>query len=119
MRDVGGTEADSLHPGGAKMAIPLHLGRYLVTIGSQTQSRVARIEAKEILSRSQELTNTTSWQRGAGSMAKVDVSKEAAWLLLVLFCAELMARMVKHWRPTLGARSAIRLGRTSPQANGS
>jgi hypothetical protein len=80
--------------------VPAERGRYRVRIGDDVQVRVVTIDAKEVTLRPRDPAAVgRSVQRG-GVSTQVDVSRELAWFVLVLFGAEGLLRWATRRRHT-------------------
>lgn len=81
-----------------KAAVPARAGRYRVVIDDAVESRIVTIESREVTTPPQEPGAQAERVITGGVQNRVDVSAEAALLLLLLFSAELGLRAAGRFR---------------------
>lgn len=90
--DVPDLAAAGCEPG-QQLAIPLLAGKYSITKGGATQTRVARLDEHEITEAPGSISPSVAASASGSEAGAVDTSPELALLLLVLFAAELAFRL--------------------------
>jgi len=79
-------------------------GRYRVDLGEETQSRIVTLDPHEISRQPRQLDAEMPETGTAGGTGQVDVSSELAAVLLLLFAAELVMRLLLRTRRRASAR---------------
>jgi hypothetical protein len=92
------TEAVLEGNGEAKVFTPARHGRYRVRIGDDVQLRIVTIDPEEVTRRPRDPAAVTPKARQGGVATQVDASRELAWIVILLFAAEVLLRGTTRWR---------------------
>ncbi|MBN2193654.1 MAG: VWA domain-containing protein [Polyangiaceae bacterium] len=84
--------------GSRAIHVPSERGRYVVARGSEVEARIVTVAAEEITRPPRDPARLSAGLRAGGVMERVDISREAALMVLFFFAAELMIRAATRWR---------------------
>jgi hypothetical protein len=81
-----------------RVATVILAGRYRVGLGDESQERIVTLDPREVSAQPRKLDQEKARGEAAGSRSQVDASAELAFVLLLLFAAELLMRLLLRTR---------------------